>query len=215
MSTTRINDHVFLIESMRGKGANVYVVLDHETTIIDTGMPGSLSTIRQGLAELGVDLAQVKQILITHGDIDHIGNAAQLQELSGAALWASPEDIPSIMGRADRKGFKKFLKYVFRVAKPRQISPLMPGQPIGAIEVIATPGHTPGHVCFRYGDVLFAGDLLQSRKGRLIPFPAGWDWDHTLALQSIGRIARLPVQWVCPGHGAPVEKGSLLADFVD
>lgn len=211
----KITEDVYIIEALKGKGAYVYVVLDNETTLIDTGMPGSWKKIVKGLVEIGISLGQVKHILLTHSDVDHVGSAAKLQELTGAELWASNEEIPVIIGDEDRKGFKKYLKYIFHIKKPYHINPLEPGQRINNIEVISIPGHTPGHLCFLYRDVLFAGDLLKNRKGSLIPYPKLWNWDNTLMMKSVSNVSRIPFKLVCPGHGEPIEKGIQLESHKD
>lgn len=211
----KITEDVYMFESMKGKGAYAYVVLGSEITLIDTGMPGSWKKIEKGLVEIGIRLGQVKHILITHNDVDHVGSAAKLQQLTGAELWASKEDIPVINGDADRKGFKKYLKHIFHFEKPRHIKPLNPGQRINNIEVISTPGHTPGHLCFLYKDILFAGDLLENKKGSLIPYPKGWNWDNTLMIRSVRNVSHIPFKLVCPGHGEPIEKGCQLEGYKD
>lgn len=209
----KITEDVYMFESIKGKGAYAYVVLGSEITLIDTGMPGDWKKIEKGLAEIGIQLQQVKHILITHSDIDHIGGAAILQERTGAELWASKEDIPVINGDMDRKGFKKYLKYVFRTEKPKNIKPLSSDQRINDIEVIPTPGHTPGHLCFLHKDVFFAGDLLENKKGSLIPYPKGWNWNNAIMMQSVSKVSRIPFKLVCPGHGEPIEKGNQLDNY--
>ncbi len=211
----KITEDVHIFESMKGKGAYAYVILDNEITLIDTGLPGSWKKIKRGLAEIGIRLDQVKHILITHHDIDHVGSAVKLQELTRAKLWASKEDIDVINGDVDREGFKKYFKYIFRIKKPKDIEPLRPGQRINNIKVIPTPGHTPGHLCFLYKDVLFAGDLLKNKKGVLIPYPKRWNWNNTLMTQSVINISRIPFKFVCPGHGKPIDKGSLLDRYIE
>jgi glyoxylase-like metal-dependent hydrolase (beta-lactamase superfamily II) len=75
---------------------------------------------------------------------------------------------------------------------------------ICGIDIVPTPGHTPGHVCFIFDGVLFAGDLLDNRKGNLIPFPASWDWNYDKMLESVKKIASCDFKWICPSHGKPV-----------
>ncbi|MHB8063105.1 MAG: MBL fold metallo-hydrolase [Ruminiclostridium sp.] len=198
------------MEATKGKGGYVFVIIGKEIILIDTGFPGKVRGIKKELMSIGVQLEQVKHILLTHSDIDHIGNAAILQELSGAELWASKEDIPVINGEADRNGFKKYFKYIFHIKKPKDIKPFAPGQKIDDIEVIPTPGHTSGHLCFLYKDILFAGDLLENKNGNLIPYPKAWNWDNKIMLQSIKKISQIPFKLVCPSHGEPIKRGKFL-----
>ncbi|WP_374119145.1 MBL fold metallo-hydrolase [Clostridium sp. OS1-26] len=70
-----------------------------------------------------------------------------------------------------------------------------------------TPGHTPGHTCILYKDILFAGDLVDSRKGKLRSYP-NMNWDEAVLMESIKNISHFPFKWVCPAHGIPVvERG--------
>lgn len=201
----KINDHVFMLEST--KGAYAYLVMDKELTLIDTGFPWQRSAILKELAGMGVQPGDLSHILLTHHDLDHIGNAAALQELSGAQLWASAEDIPYITGVRHRPSFKKYLPYIIRVKKPHQVAAY--GDRVGGVSVIPTPGHTPGHVCLLYEDILFAGDLVKNYKGNFIPYPSGWNWNDSLLRDSIKRISQTSYAWICPAHGRPVEEGKL------
>jgi len=114
------------------------------------------------------------------------------------------EDIPYITGELDRYGFKKYLKYIFRTKKPDTIKPYGPEQKINGIEVVPTPGHTPGHVCFSFEDILFAGDLLKNKGGSLIPYPPPWNWNDSVMLESINKISKFDYRLVCPAHGKPL-----------
>jgi glyoxylase-like metal-dependent hydrolase (beta-lactamase superfamily II) len=73
------------------------------------------------------------------------------------------------------------------------------------IKVIETPGHTPGHVCLLYDGILFAGDLLENKNGTLRPYPAAWNWNNEKMLESVKKIAGMPVSRICPAHGMPIE----------
>lgn len=209
----KLTDDVYLLESTKGKGGYVFVIMGKEIVLIDTGFPGKFKKIQKELISLGIQLFKVKHILLTHYDIDHIGNAALLQEQSGADLWASEEDISVINGDVERYGFKKYFKYIFPIKKPKRIKPLALGQSINEIEVIPTPGHTPGHLCFLYKDVLFAGDLLENKNGNLRPYPKAWNWDNKIMLQSIQKISKIPFKLVCPSHGEPINRGNFLSNL--
>ncbi len=141
--------------------------------------------------------------MLTHHDLDHIGNAFMLQKLTKAKLWASSEDIPFIMGNKERPGIKKIFASIFPVKKPEEIQPYNKDVKIGDIEIIKTPGH----VSILYKDVLFAGDLVKCKSGKLIAFP-NMNFDEELLRKSIKSITSIPFKWVCPAHGEPVERGN-------
>ncbi|MFD1673495.1 MBL fold metallo-hydrolase [Alicyclobacillus fodiniaquatilis] len=149
-----IQKGVHLLEST--KGSFVYLVLDrNEPLLIDTGNPGKHEKIEAELAKLGVSLNDIAHILLTHSDVDHIGNAKSLQRASGAKVWAPQDDLPYIHGTKKHKGLRRLIGAVVKAEKPEVDATYEPGQHVGSVEMIPTPGHTPGHVSFRYGDILF------------------------------------------------------------
>jgi glyoxylase-like metal-dependent hydrolase (beta-lactamase superfamily II) len=198
----KLSDNVYMLDSSRG--SYVYLIKGEEIVLIDTGLPFRRKGIINEIKSLGIELTDIKHILITHHDIDHIGNAFALQQLTGAKVWASREDIPYIKGEIDRSSFKKYFKYIFRLKVPEVIHPYRLGESINGIEIIPTPGHTPGHVCLRYQDMIFAGDLLENKDGLLRPYPAAWNWNNVIMAESVRKIAGISVQWICPAHGMPV-----------
>jgi glyoxylase-like metal-dependent hydrolase (beta-lactamase superfamily II) len=199
----KFTDNVYALDSTQGNYA--YLILGRETILIDTGMPWQGKKLLAELHSLGVGMADIKHILFTHHDIDHIGNAALLQKETGATLWASQEDIPFISGEQKRPGFKR----LFASIGDHRIQGVQPYPADGKVEqitVIPTPGHTPGHVCLLYKDVLFIGDLLNNRSGSFALMPPFMTWNRALARQSAGIIESHPFKWICPAHGTPAQR---------
>jgi len=103
---------------------------------------------------------KVKALLVTHGHIDHVAGAAELQRALEAPLWMNAKDqylldmLPTI---SSYFGFSS-------VPVPKIDRSLSEGEWLdfgdAKIEVIATPGHTPGGLCYRIGNDLFVGDTL-------------------------------------------------------
>jgi len=199
----KLHDNIYLLDS--SKGSYVYLIKGEETMLIDTGLSFKRKGILKEIESIGVKLTEIKHILITHSDFDHIGNLFVLQQLTGATVLASREDISIIYGDVDRSSFKKYLKYIIKVKVPENINPYIPGESVSGIEIIPTPGHTRGHVCLLYQDVLFLGDILENKNGTLRPYPKAWNWNNEVMLESIKKIADLPVKWFCPAHGRPME----------
>ncbi len=150
------------------------------------------------IAQLGLD---VKAILLTHTHFDHVGAVAPLARATGAPVWC-PEIERDVLANINDfvpwPGFGPFEDY--------EADHLVAGgetlQLAGFdIDVIFTPGHSPGHVSYSIGDErsLFSGDVLfESSIGRT-DLPGG---DHETLLRSIAHLlATLPDETrVLPGH---------------
>jgi glyoxylase-like metal-dependent hydrolase (beta-lactamase superfamily II) len=81
---------------------------------------------------------------------------------------------------------------------------------LGGLRVIHTPGHTPGSVCL-YGPrdrVLFVGDTLQRRFGRVSFASALYSDDHAAARRAVQRLAELDVETIVFSHFAPLTEGA-------
>lgn len=204
---------VHLLQSTHGSYA--YLILGEEPILIDTSLPGRSAAILAELETLGLKPTDLAHILLTHHDVDHIGNARALQQASGAKLWASEEDLPYILGQRNRPGVKRLLQTFIKVEIPQTIATYTPGQKIGGMEAIPTPGHTPGHVSFLSGDILFCGDLVASRKGKLQPAPAFLTWNKEVLKHSLSEVQRFSFAHVCPAHGEPVQRGNLWETLVE
>ena len=205
-----IREGVYLLEST--KGAYCYLIKAEEWILVDTQFGYKKKAILKELKDNQVELRDIKHIILTHGDMDHMGNVGILQKLTGATIWAGSKEIPYIMGQKERPSFKKYLAKVMRPKKPEHIKPLQDGDKVCGIEVVTTPGHTPGHICLIYDNVLFAGDLVEERDGMPIPYPVKWNWDTSILFQSIEKLKFYPFKWVCMAHGNPVERDELFGE---
>lgn len=199
--TLKIKDKVLMLDST--KGANCFLVFDKELVLIDTGHSFIGKRMLKEMQRLNISPTDIKHILLTHHDIDHIGNVRRLQEITGATVWAHEEDIPFITGKKDRLGFKKYIGKLFSKKIIEDIQPFGNEMKVGNIQIIHTPGHTPGHVCMLFDGVLFAGDLVEYKRKKLTPFPNGWNWDTQKLMQSIDSLKNTEYEWVCMAHGKP------------
>lgn len=200
----KIKDNVLMLEST--KGSNCFLVFDKELVLIDTGHLFVGKRIVKEIQQLKILPTDIKHILLTHHDADHIGNVKLLKELTGATVWAHKNDIPFITGEKDRPGFKKYVGKLFSRNNINDIQPFDNVMKVGNIRIIFTPGHTPGHVCMLFDGVLFAGDLVECKRNKLVPFPNGWNWDTQKLLQSIDSLKDIEYEWVCMAHGKPCNR---------
>ena len=173
-------------------GTNCYLVKTGNTLyIIDPGADGKeiFSVIKQENL-----LSENCEVLFTHAHADHIGAAGQLSELLDiSAFRLHPEDC-GIYSSPDN-GFPPFIP----VAENLPQTVPYPDAP-GDYDVLPTPGHSPGSVCLKFGELLFSGDtLFRSSIGRS-DLPGG---NYQILINSISSVLLpLPDETIIfPGHG--------------
>jgi glyoxylase-like metal-dependent hydrolase (beta-lactamase superfamily II) len=203
----KVTEDVYAIDSTSGNYA--YVILKPQVILIDTGRPGQGKSILHELADLQVKPDDIRHILLTHHDGDHTGSAGYLQRASAAKVWISETDLPFLKREMTPTGIKRYISKLMRVEIPNPIETYSQAGEIEGIQMIPTPGHTPGHVCLLYKEVLFAGDLVVNLGGRLRLSPPIMTWDGDLVQASAREVGKLRFHWVCPAHGAPIDRGSL------
>ena len=202
-----IAPHVHLLEET--KGSYVYVILGQEPVLIDTFFPGKIDRVIAGLDRIGLKPTDIAHILLTHSDVDHIGNAKRLRELSGATLWAPREELAYLYHEQKDHGVRRIIRALMKVDKPAIDRTYDSWEYISDLELIPTPGHTPGHVSIRYQDVLIAGDLVTTRKGKLKRSPGLLTWNQQALQQSLQEVGKHSFDWICPAHGDPIQRGNL------
>lgn len=211
-----------LIRRLNNNFVNLYLIIDPDgLTLIDTGLAKSgPKLVLKAIADLGRQQNDLKRILITHADPDHTGGLAELKAATGARVYASEIETKAIVaGTTSReiKGnplMKMMLDVMGKVIfplKPAQVDEIiMHGQVLpvlGGLQVIATPGHTPGHLSF-YAPahrILIAGDSLNATSGALKFTPAPVHWDFEKGRESMKLEAALGATAVCCGHGDVIE----------
>jgi len=167
-----------------------------EATIVDTGTSGSAPAIAASLGQIGLTWDNVGHVVATHLHPDHIGSwAAVMDGAASATGYAGIADLPSIRS-------------------PRPLVGLGDGDSVFDLRVIATPGHTPGHISLldESAGILVAGDSLNGTDGTgLTGANPQYTPDMATADESIARMAGFDFSVVLVGHGEPVaENGSEL-----
>ncbi len=180
-------------------GTNCYLVGCPETkkaAVIDPGGDGShiLSVLNQA----GY---QVEYIINTHGHIDHIGSNKKIKDATGAQLLIHKEDAEYLTNPT--KNLSGFM--VSRTAGPAADRLLAEGDMIEIgdtvrLEVIHTPGHTPGGICLKTGDVIFTGDTVFAGSIGRTDLPGG---SYEIIIKSIReKLLTLAGDYqLLPGHG--------------
>lgn len=156
----KISQNIYMLETTtkpiiwKGRAcyAMVYAVLEQDgITLIDTGFPSQGMEILNEVRELGKRKLDVKQILLTHADLDHMGNAAWIQDKVGCPVWISEKELIYTDGRKPRFGEKQEMAETFQLVNPR-FSIYPSSGKLGGFEIIETPGHSEGHVSILYSN---------------------------------------------------------------
>jgi hydroxyacylglutathione hydrolase len=172
----------------------------HEAVVVDPG-----DDIPEILARLAKHGLVLKQILVTHGHIDHVAGAAQLRSFTGAPIFLNQNDLrllAMLEVQATWLGLPKPPKADVRQPDGSADDGLRVGLPDHPGEVVHTPGHTPGSICLYFSgqNLLLAGDTLFAGSIGRTDLPGG---DGRQILRSLhSRLLVLPeTTLVVPGHG--------------
>lgn len=163
-----------------------------EMAVIDTGTSGSEGEILGAVEALGGSWDDVNHVIATHSHGDHVGSMREVMTAAAnASGYAGPEDI-------------------LRIAAPRDIVPVGDGDEVFGLQVISTPGHTPGSISVFDPDagVLIAGDALNTPDGVVTGANPDFTADLDLANVSVQKLAELNFETLLVGHGEPVESGA-------
>jgi glyoxylase-like metal-dependent hydrolase (beta-lactamase superfamily II) len=211
------------VHLIAGSMVNQYLIIDADgLTLIDAGMARRGRRILRHIASLGHSAQDLGRILITHADEDHVGGLAALQAVSGARVYASPIEAEAMaVGRRSRelnvsgpiKWFLTVMSPWFKVQSVVVDETVTDGQVLpvlGGLRVVATPGHTPGHISLFAPDagLLFTGDSLVAEGDQLISSREAFTWNMAQAMQSVRKQAALGATIVCPGHGPVVREAA-------
>jgi glyoxylase-like metal-dependent hydrolase (beta-lactamase superfamily II) len=222
----KLNDTVYVLAlPMQRADQTVYfnlsLILDatHGPTLVDTGLPGQAAAIATALAEAGVQVADLKRIILTHQDIDHVGSLHDLVQASGARVLAHAIEVPFIDGsepprfaRPEVLAQRPELRAVAERFQPTPVDEQLQDSAridlAGGVRVIFTPGHTPGHMCLylERSKTLIAGDALTASEGQLLGPNESATPDMPTASQSVRTLAELDVQTIICYHGGVVSE---------
>ena len=205
------------------------VVTDDGITVVDAGLAGHWRDLERELAALGRTLEDIRGVVLTHGDTDHIGFAERLRLQTGVPVYIHAADAARAQGTQRYKPAPgsagsmrpgpaaKFLAYSMRKQGWRttyltDVVPVEDGDVLdlpGSPRIIGLPGHSPGSVAVHVpaAKALFVGDALTTRNvlsGRTGLQPSPFTDDPAQALETLDRLTPLSdVDWVLPGHGTP------------
>ena len=166
------------------------LVRGDQAAVVDTGVEGSADAIGAVLDEAGPGWVGVRHVVLTHKHPDHAGSVSEVLSRSGGATGyvgeADLDDVPADNLRA-----------------------LADGDEVFGLQIVATPGHTPGHVAVFDPDtkLLVAGDSL-TNQGHLTGANPSFSEDMDAAAESVRKLAALAPETILVGHGQPVTDGA-------
>jgi glyoxylase-like metal-dependent hydrolase (beta-lactamase superfamily II) len=204
------------------------VETDEGVTVIDAGLPGLWRDLQRELRAMGRTVGDIRGVVLTHGDSDHVGFAERLRRDHGIPVYVHAADAARAKGGPKPAAGKQpmrlgptlaFALYGLRKgARPRWLTDVveiregqtldLPGRP----RIIGLPGHSEGSIAVFVPDVdaVFVGDGLTTRHvltGETGPQPAPFTDDPAGALRSLDALVATGATWVLPGHGMPWNGG--------
>ncbi|MBV8768132.1 MAG: MBL fold metallo-hydrolase [Hyphomicrobiales bacterium] len=207
MRSTKLGGHLFQLT--RFGAINAYLVREADGfTLIDTTLGGAADGLIAAAAAAG---GEIKRIALTHGHGDHVGSLDALKARLGSTVQISMGELDAriLAGETVVEGK---LPGSWPNVKTVPDTRLVGGERIGSLEVVATPGHSPGHVAFRdiRDGAVIAGDVFTSFGGVAVsnhfhfrfPFAAMATWDGGKDLESARVVRALNPSLLVVGHGS-------------
>ncbi len=171
------------------------LVRGKEIAIVDTGLPNNGEKFAEVIQSAGLGWDAVGHVILTHYHPDHIGSMGEvLAAAPKAMVYAGAADIPQIQS-------------------PRPIRGVGDGDEVLGLQIIATPGHTPDHICVYdpVGSFVVLGDAMVNINNKLGGANPQYTADMDAANQSVKKLATLEFEKAVFGHGEPIEKGASAA----
>lgn len=198
-------------------------------TVIDAGLAGLWRDLLAELELMGRGLDDIKGVILTHGDSDHVGFAERLRREHGVPVFVHPADAERAKGhhkasmgkqKMNLGGLASFIGYSLRKGGLRtawltEVVDALPGETLdlpGSPQIIGLPGHSEGSIAvfIPLVDAVFVGDGLATRHvltrdERLQPAPFTDEPDQAIA--SLQALLPTKAKWVLPGHGPAFSGG--------
>jgi glyoxylase-like metal-dependent hydrolase (beta-lactamase superfamily II) len=163
-----------------------------EVALVDTGVAGSEGAIEASLTGIGLDWTNVALVILTHRHPDHAGSIGPVLAKAGSAT--------GYIGAGD----------LAAVQSPRPLTALEDGDRVFDLRILATPGHTLGHISVldEAAGILAVGDALRPDTGRLEGSNPQFTEDEAAARATVVKLGGLTFETLLPGHGEPITSGA-------
>ena len=189
----------------------VAIETDRGVVLVDVGPAGAVDALAAQLDSVGHSLAVCWLVVCTHHDGDHVGGLAELRERTDVVVAAHRDEAPFVDGRR-RPQKASDGRYLPTPVDVELVDGVRFASAAGPVRVVATPGHTPGHLSLYLPDhaLCLAGDALvadDSERPLAGPKPE-YTADLDRARESVERLAELDVDHTVCYHGGHVAQGS-------
>lgn len=158
--------------------------------VVDAGVPGTIDAIEAGLGRLGARWSDVTDVVLTHSHFDHVGGLADvISRAPRVQVWAGTVDVSAIQAGGGRV-----------------VRPLVEGDRVRDLVVLATPGHTAGHISLlqEAASFVLVGDVVGSVDGVLTFGPPAFTADAAQSRASLARVAELGAGRLVFSHGPEI-----------
>jgi glyoxylase-like metal-dependent hydrolase (beta-lactamase superfamily II) len=168
---------------------NSYVLVrGKEAVIVDTGIPNSGAKFAEVVSKAGLGASNVRHLILTHKHPDHVGSLDEVSSwATSATVYAGAADVPNISSK-------------------QTIRPVGDGDQVAGLHIIATPGHTPGHICVHdpVSSLMVVGDAANHHNHQLSGPTPMYTADMAEANKSLKKLSRLRFEKAYFGHGEPI-----------
>jgi len=216
-----------------GRNEVIYPVVlqdENDLMLIDCGYPNFLPLIEEAAKTKGIHMNTLTKILVTHHDADHMGSLADLKrKYPQVQILSSVEDEPFISGKKEslrlqqakaiystlpeeeKEQARKFEQFLASIEHTEVDILLKDGDSFpwfGGIEIIATPGHMPGHISVYHKEskTLIAGDAVVVENGELAIANPQYTLDMEEAKKSIQKLLHYEIDQLICYHGGVYDK---------
>lgn len=201
---------------------------DGGVVLVDVGFPGFMQKLEDAMASEGLKLADVKKIIVTHHDGDHIGGLKEIvDKFPGIEVMSTAEQAAFITGKEkplrlqlaekryaectseeEKKALEDDMKRLSSLQTIDKVTIVKDKQvlPECGVEIVEVVGHMPGHLCVYIpaDKCLITGDALTARDGMLCPPDKNFTLDMPTAIRSLEKLLDYDIENVICYHGGLV-----------